>query len=175
MLVLSKSPFICIEYAKFFLVLMVFSSSGQKYHISSRPTASIIPQSTVVTIHTIVPLYPLFVLLNLHRCSQDSVVASLLKVHDDGKTWSVVLKEEFPYFVERGKSSTAKCRSCGNDLQKDDLRIKTPLLRMIDNSITACHISVCVKEPCISKLNQKRDVLPKHRSRVREHYNCNFV
>jgi len=55
-------------------------------------------------------------------------------------------KNYYHFFIGKGRSSCASCRGCGERIPKDDLRIKTTLLRESEKMEISFHISkLCVQ------------------------------
>ncbi len=62
----------------------------------------------------------------------------------------------YPYYVGRGVSSQARCRGCGYQFKKQDLRIRSTLLRSKESP--PGRINICLKLECIRKtLNRYRN------------------
>lgn len=83
-----------------------------------------------------------------HFWYSNSILSYLKKIHSD-ITWSSLCSDAFPYYIAPGVSSIANCRTCGFKFTKDELRIRTTLLRKMQSSIRPCQINFCLS--CVKK------------------------
>jgi len=125
--VIKKSPLTCVD------------PQGNIFLSLTPSPKEITPGKTIVSIQP-----------TLKDRSSSSTFGILQQIQQD-LNWSILCHDSFPYFVGIGKSSTATCRSCGHQFNKEDLRVRTILLRkMASGSIVPSPINMCMKLPCIS-------------------------
>ncbi len=98
-----------------------------------------------------------------------SILAQAKKICSD-LPWSAVCQHAFPYYIAQGKSGRSLCRACGYHFQKEELRIRTTLLRKVSqNVIMPCEINLCAKLRCI-KLQPSSNFVNQYKSWVRDPY-----
>lgn len=82
-------------------------------------------------------------------------LASVTEIRED-LSISVLMKDQFPYFVNVGVSAKSYCRGCGYKFKKEELRLRTALLRKYHTSIRACNINICLKSSCINRVVNRK-------------------
>ncbi len=81
--------------------------------------------------------------------SSNSSLATVKTIRSD-ISWEVLLRERFPYYIGRGRSSKATCRSCGHHFPRDELRIQFEINRKSGHGVMpACEVNVCMKLECV--------------------------
>ncbi len=76
--------------------------------------------------------------------SSTNGLATVKKIRSD---ISSLVKRSVPYFVATGASSRSSCRACGYTFKKEELRVKTLLIRSLNN--VPCMINMCMNMRCI--------------------------
>jgi len=88
---------------------------------------------------------------SIHKNFDGSMMAFMKEIRND-ITWSDLYTKMYPYFIGFGKSSIARCRTCDYQFRKDELRVKTTILRKMHGSFMPSPINQCVKEECLKSL-----------------------
>jgi len=117
--------------------LKLKDAHGKIYHCISRPSNLDLPLSSIVTLRA------------THKQLDGSFLSTVKEIRND-LNWTSLCQESYPYYVSTGLSSKAACRSCGYQFQKSELRIKTLLLRNMQDSIRPCPINMCINWQCIT-------------------------
>ncbi len=117
-----------------YLLLLYFSSAhGHRYYSTTTFPAHV---GSVVTA----------------KCLPSTSLVFRMKLLPD-VTWDMLRKEVLPYYVGRGKSSSATCRSCNYQFTKEELRIRFEVSRKLSSGcvMPACEANVCMKLSCIQQ------------------------
>ncbi len=128
-------------------VHLVYSAQGKVYHgMNSLKSSHTI--GSVVTLDPSSYPHPLIMVIMQMLIVCRSGIGRVKLVRPD-LNWSLMCRDEYPYYVGEGKSSLSRCRSCGYQFPKSELRIRTTLLRKMPTSIRPCQINLCMQMSCI--------------------------
>ncbi len=123
----------------------ILSTTGKKYHCSTGINTPLQPGS-VLTLDVLPNSYP-----RLHKSDLRCRNMSFVKRIRPDLNWTMICKQTYPYYIGMGKSSIAKCRACGYQYERDELRVRTQLVRKLGKCYFACEVNMCMRLKCIKE------------------------
>ncbi len=127
-------------WSTFTFVAHLCSCTGKKYHALFPPPSTIIPCTTVVSLHVV---------------ARDIATVKTIR---KGVTWRHLLQDEFPYYVSFGKTARASCIACKRVLPRDEMRVRTTLKRYVYKvPLLPSEINFCINITCLRSATSVRN------------------